>query len=205
MLGALFGLASGFLGSMPVTGPIALIVFRSSLRGHFSLALRVVTGAAIAEVIYCAVAIFGYVQIVATYPFLAKYLRYIGASFLVILGIIFLFQKVQITEEKAPVAERKHAGIISGFLIAILNPTLFLTWGSASSTIFSWFDSISFWDMVLFPLCAGFGIVTWFTILLEIFKKYREQIGEKIGFYAIRGAAFVMIASGSYLLTQAGK
>jgi hypothetical protein len=59
--------------------------------------------------------------------------------------------------------------------------------------------------MVLFPICAGLGIVTWFTILLEIFKKYREQIGEKIGFYAIRGAAVVMLGSGAYLLTQAGK
>ncbi|GAB4424787.1 MAG: hypothetical protein OHK0011_05640 [Turneriella sp.] len=205
MLGAFLGFVSGFLGSMPVTGPIALIVFRSSMRGHFSRALRVVAGAAVAEVMYCALATFGYVQIIAAYPFLAKYIRYVGASFLVVLGIVFMFQKVHLSEESAPVSERKNAGLVSGFLIAILNPTLFLTWGSASSTIFSWFDSISFWDMVLFPICAGLGIVTWFTILLEIFKKYREQIGEKIGFYAIRGAAVVMLASGAYLLTQAGK
>lgn len=190
---------------MPVTGPIALIVFRSSLRGHFTLALRVVTGAAVAEVIYCAIATFGYVQIITAYPFLAKYIRYVGASFLMLLGIIFMFQRVRLAEERTPIVERKNAGLVSGFLISILNPTLFLTWGSASSTIFSWFDSISFWDMTLFPLCAGFGIITWFTILLEIFKKYREQIGEKIGFYAIRGAAVVMIVSGAYLLTQAGK
>lgn len=190
---------------MPVTGPIALVVFRSSMRGHFSRALRVVAGAAVAEVIYCALATFGYVQIIAAYPFVAKYIRYVGASFLLVLGVVFLFQKVHFTEESAPVSERKSAGLTSGFLIAILNPTLFLTWGSASSTIFSWFDSISTWDMVFFPICAGLGIVTWFTILLEVFKKYREQIGEKIGRYAIRGAAVVMLASGSYLLMQAGK
>ena len=188
---------------MPVTGPIALIVFRSSMRGHFSRALRVVMGAAVAEAIYCALATFGYVQIIAAYPFLAKYIRYVGASFLVVLGVIFMFQKVHVAEGEEQPAERKHSGLVSGFLIAILNPTLFLTWGSASSTIFSWFTSISMWDMVLFPVCAGLGIVTWFTILLEVFKKYREQIGEKIGFYAIRGAAVVMLASGAYLLTQA--
>jgi threonine/homoserine/homoserine lactone efflux protein len=205
LLGAFFGFVSGFLGSMPVTGPIALVVFRSSMRGHFSLALRVVAGAAVAEVIYCALATFGYVQIIAAYPFLAKYIRYVGASFLVVLGAIFMFQKIHLFEEPVPVSERRSAGWLSGFLIAILNPTLFLTWGSASSTIFSWFDSIGFWDMVLFPLCAGLGIVTWFSILLEIFKKYREQIGEKIGSYAIRCAAVVMLVSGTYLLTQAGK
>lgn len=190
---------------MPVSGPIALIVFRSSMRGHFSLALRVVLGAAVAEAIYCALATFGYVQIIAAYPFLAKYIRYVGASFLLILGVVFMFQKVRLSEESAPVSDRKNAGLISGFLIAILNPTLFLTWGSASSTIFSWFSSISLWDMVLFPICAGLGIVTWFVILLEVFKKYREQIGEKIGYYAIRGAAVIMLASGAYLLSQAGK
>jgi len=203
LLGAFFGFVSGFFGSMPVTGPIALIVFRSSMRGHFSLAMRVVAGAAVAEAIYCAVATFGYVQIIAAYPFLGKYLRYVGSAFLLVLGVVFLFQKVHLSEEAAPVSERRSAGIISGFLIAILNPTLFLTWGSASSTIFSWFSSITFWDMVLFPICAGLGIITWFSILLEIFKKYREQIGEKIGFYAIRAAAVVMLASGTYLLTHA--
>jgi threonine/homoserine/homoserine lactone efflux protein len=171
LLGAFFGFVSGFFGSMPVTGPIALIVFRSSMRGHFSLAIRVVSGAAVAEeVIYCALATFDYIRIIAAYPFLAKYLRYIGVSFLVILGVFFLFQKLHLTAESAPVSLRRSSGLISGFLIAILNPTLFLTWGSASSTIFSWFSSISFWDMVLFPLCAGLGIVTWFSILLEIFK-----------------------------------
>jgi threonine/homoserine/homoserine lactone efflux protein len=205
VLGALLGFSCGFLGSMPVTGPIALIVFRSSLRGSFGSAMRVVIGASIAEVIYCALATFGYVQIISAYPGLAKYIRYIGAVFLLILGIVFMFQKVHIADEDVPDSGRKEAGLLSGFLISFLNPTLFLTWGSATSTIFSWFTTISFWDMVLFPIAAGTGIVCWFTLLLEIFKKFRARIGEKVGFYAIRGAAVVMIGSGAFLLTQAGK
>lgn len=190
---------------MPVTGPIALIVFRSSLRGSFASAMRVVTGAAIAEIIYCALATFGYVQIIAAFPYLAKYIRYIGAVFLLVLGIVFMFQKVTISDEYAPETGKKEAGVLSGFLISFLNPTLFLTWGSATSTIFSWFKTISIWDMVLFPVAAGIGIVCWFSILLEIFKKFRSRIGERVGFYAIRGAAVVMIGSGAFLLTQAGK
>ena len=43
------------------------------------------------------------------------------------------------------------------------------------------------------------------TELLEIFKKYREKIGERIGMIAIRGAAVIMLGSGIFLLTQAGK
>ena len=57
--------------------------------------------------------------------------------------------------------------------------------------------------MVLFPIFAGTGICHGSRYCRDI-QKYREQIGEKIGFYAIRGAAVVMIA-GTYLLTQAGK
>lgn len=190
---------------MPVTGPIALIVFRSSLKGHFSLAMRIVTGAAIAEMIYCALATFGYVQIISAYPFLARYIRYIGAIFLVILGIVFMFQKVHVPDEAIPETDKRGAGLFSGFLISLLNPTLFLTWGSATSTIFSWFNSISTWDLVVFPLGAAAGIICWFAILLEIFKTYRERIGEKVGRYAIRGAAVFMLGSGIFLLTQAGK
>ncbi len=205
MLGALFGFGAGFLGSMPVSGPIALIVFRSSLKGHFSRAIRVVTGAAIAEGIYCAIATFGYVQISAAYPFLAKYIRYTGAIFLLVLGIVFMFQKVHFADDVAPIPENKNTGLVSGFLIAILNPTLFLTWGSASSTIFSWFTTISFWDLLLFPIAASLGIITWFSILLEVFKKYQGRIGEKVGVYAIRGASVIMLASGAFLLSQAGR
>jgi threonine/homoserine/homoserine lactone efflux protein len=205
LIGALFGFGAGFLGSMPVSGPIALIVFRSSLKGHFSRAIRVVAGAAIAEGIYCAIATFGFVQISTAYPFLAKYIRYVGAIFLLVLGIVFMFQKVHFADEAEVIPENKNTGLVSGFLIAILNPTLFLTWGSASSTIFSWFTHISFWDMLLFPVAASLGIITWFSILLEVFKKYQGRIGEKIGLYAIRGASVIMLISGGFLLFQAAK
>lgn len=190
---------------MPVTGPVALVVFRSSLRGNFSTAIRIVIGAAIAEVIYCALATFGYVQIVSSYPFIAKHIRYVGAAFLFVLGIVFMFQKVHVSDAEISPVERRRVGFISGFAISILNPTLFLTWGSATSTIFSWFGAISVWDMIFFPLAAGLGIISWFAILLEILKKYRAKIGEKVGFYAIRGAAVLMLVSGVVLMTQAGK
>lgn len=190
---------------MPVSGPIALIVFRSSLKGHFASAMRVVTGAAVAEAIYCAVATFGYLQISAAYPFLSKYIRYIGAGFLIVLGFVFMFQKVHFEDKPLAEIDERRSGLRAGFLIAILNPTLFLTWGSASSTIFSWFSKVTFADMVIFPIAAGLGIVAWFAILLEIFKKYREKIGERIGMYAIRFAAVIMLGSGAFLMTQAGK
>ncbi len=205
MLGAIFGFSAGFLGSMPVSGPIALIVFRSSLKGHFASAMRVVAGAAVAESIYCAIATFGYLQIIAAYPFLAIYIRYIGAIFLLAMGVVFMFQKVHFEDKPITEIEERKSGLRAGFFIAILNPTLFLTWGSASSTIFSWFTKVTFTDMVVFPIAAGFGIITWFAILLEIFKKYRERIGERIGMFAIRGAAVIMLGSGIFLLTQAGK
>jgi len=190
---------------MPVTGPIALIVLRSGLRGDFQKAMRVVFGAAIAETMYCALATFGYVQIIQAFPFLTKYVRYISAVFLLVLGIVFLFQKVSINEDNLSAQNSKAAGFVSGFLIALFNPTLFVTWGSASSTVFSWMSRVTIFDMVLFPLGAGVGIVVWFFILLEIFKKFRERIGETIGRYAIRGAAVVMLVSGIFLLFQAGK
>lgn len=190
---------------MPVTGPIALIVFKTSLRGEFRLARGVIIGAAGAEAIYCALATFGYAKIIAAYPHSAFYIRYVGALFLIVLGTVFFFQKVHIEEARDNALNKKRAGLLSGFIIAILNPTLFLTWGSATSTVFSWFRSVHIWDMILFPIAAALGIVAWFAIFIEILKKYRSRIGEKVGLYAIRGAAVIMLGSGAFLLTQAGK
>lgn len=190
---------------MPLTGPIALIVFRTSLRGEFRLARGIIIGAAAAEAIYCALATFGYAKIIATFPQAAFYIRYVGAVFLIILGGVFFFQKVHLEDAQDTSLNRKRAGLLSGFIIAILNPTLFLTWGSATSTVFSWFTSIHIWDMILFPVAAALGIIAWFGIFIEILRKYRSRIGEKVGLYAIRGAAVVMLISGVFLLTQAGK
>ena len=116
-----------------------------------------------------------------------------------------MFQRMHIDQvDSTPVTKRANS-FLAGFLIAILNPTLFLTWGSATSTIFSWFKSVQFIDMIVFPIAAGVGIVAWFGLLLKVLKKYREKIGEKFGLYAIRIAAVVMLGSGAYLLSQAGK
>lgn len=190
---------------MPVTGPIALIVFRTSLRGEFRLARGIIIGAAVAEGIYCALATFGYAKIIAAYPHSAYYIRYIGAIFLIVLGAVFFFQKVHLEDAQDNSLNKKRAGLLSGFIIAILNPTLFLTWGSATSTVFSWFNTVNIWDMLLFPAAAALGIVAWFALFIEILSKYRSRIGEKVGLYAIRGAAVIMLGSGAFLLTQAGR
>jgi len=203
MLGAIFGFGCGFFGSMPVTGPIALIVFKSSLSGNFGLAMRVVVGATVAEIIYCALATFGYAQILSAYPHAAYYIRYIGAIFLIILGIVFFFQKVKVEEHDPTKPVNNAVGFISGFVVSILNPTLFLTWGSAAGTVFSHIKSPTQIDLILFPIAAGLGIITWFAILLEILKKYRARIGERFGLYAIRGAAMIMLGSGGFLFIQA--
>lgn len=190
---------------MPVTGPIALIVFKNSLKGEYRRARGIIIGASIAEGIYCALATFSYSQIIASYPHLAYYIRYAGAIFLIILGIIFLMQKIHVEEDLETSNDRKRAGLASGFIIAIFNPALFLTWGSATSTIFAWFKTITLWDMILFPIAAAVGIVVWFTLFIEILRKYREKIGEKVGLIAIRGAALLMLGSGIFLLTQAAR
>lgn len=203
MQGVIFGFLSGFIGSIPVSGPIALLVFRNSMQGHYEWAQRIVLGAALAEAGYCALALFGYIQLIQAFPSLASYIRLIGAIFLFVLGIFFLVQKVHIQTEGVTTTERKGAPFLTGFLIAAFNPTLFLTWGSANSIIFSWLEITGLWDMLLFPIFAGIGIIVWFFILVAVFKRYREKIGERIGNYAIRAAAFIILGSGVYLLFQA--
>ncbi|PID39073.1 MAG: hypothetical protein CSA65_07310 [Proteobacteria bacterium] len=174
----LIGFAFGFVGSMPVAGPIAVLVFARGIENRFRSGFAIAVGGAIAEGIYACLAFWGFSQLLARYSFILPASRGIAAGILIGLGVVFLRKKT--VEKKAPKAKEGFGGgFMLGFMICGLNPTLIATWSAASATLFST-GLVSFDPHLAIPFGASaiLGIVVWFALLLYLVHRFRGRFSQ---------------------------
>ena len=109
----LFGFAFGFLGSMPVAGPIALLVVTLVLDGAFRRAVFVSAGAAVAEGGYAFLAFWGFSSFLADYEFVIPASRGVAALILTGIGVALIRRK----PATAPPLKRSWpgGGVLLGF------------------------------------------------------------------------------------------
>lgn len=176
MTGAVFGFAMGFLGSMPLTGPVAVLVFQRGLFGRYRDGLAVAIGCAAAEGLYCGLAIGGFGTLLETYEVLQPISRGISVVILFALGIWFTRAKLpeQIDEVGRPYGVGQWVGSFNqGFWITALNPVIVLNWSASIAILYSVAElELGIADKILFPLAAGMGIVSWFAALLGLLRKF---------------------------------
>jgi threonine/homoserine/homoserine lactone efflux protein len=197
------GFVLGFLGSIPIAGPISVLVLALGLRSGFRKALAVATGGALAEGFYAFLAFWGFSSFLARYANALNASRGITALILFAVGLI-LIRKRRPVEASVPVTRNAaRNGFLIGFTISILNPTLILTWMAASSAVFS-AHLVSFYAYEAVPFSLGVmaGIIGWFALLLGLAARYRgrfrpaslDRVIHLTGWLVIAGAlVFLML------------
>src|SRR5687768_3425522 len=90
---ALLGFVFGFVGSMPVAGPIAILVFGRGLEGRMRSGVYLAVGAAIAESIYAYFAYWGFSELLTHHRWIEPVTRTVAAILLIGLGLHFVFGK----------------------------------------------------------------------------------------------------------------
>lgn len=175
LLAALIGFGFGFVGSMPIAGPIAVIVFARSLDARYRSALGVGLGCAIAESVYATLAFFGFSALLAEHAWIEPVSRGVAAAILLGLGLSFLLRK---PTGEAP-AERGAAGARSfllGLSITALNPTLIATWTGAVTTLAgTGAVAVDAGLAPAFGLAAGLGIFSWYLVLVVLVRRFRDR------------------------------
>lgn len=175
VLATLLGLLFGFVGSMPIAGPISALVFTRALRGRMQEGLFIAIGGALAEAIYAALAFWGFAALLEKYDWIQSVSNGVASLILAVLGVMFLFQSQrEVSAHDAP--DHSKTGIILGFTITILNPTLIATWSAASAILFST-GLVALEGQQVLPFSFGVlvGIVLWFTALLRLVGHFRER------------------------------
>lgn len=197
-LAILFGFLFGFVGSMPVAGPIAALVLARSLQGRYPSAVAIAAGAALAESLYAALTFWGLAALIARYPVIVPVSRGLAAGILCALGVVFLFAKVPEPSETPPEEGWRRSALL-GFSITALNPTLVATWTAASATLAG-----TGWLVVTpllalpFALAACAGIVVWFVLLVRLVRHYQGRFRPETLRRVLQGTGGALLGVGAW-------
>jgi len=133
------GLIAGIVFSMPVAGPISILITSNALGGRLRFCKRAAIGAAIVEFIYVFIVIIGIKSLFSYYQPFIPYLILVGSFFLVAVAYKITTTKINLNEiEKTE--KRKDAnrgGLRAGLILNLTNPSLFVGWLASSFLVFS--------------------------------------------------------------------
>lgn len=197
------GFIFGFVGSMPVAGPIAILVFGRGLEGRLRSGVYLAVGAAIAESIYAYFAYWGFSELLTHHRWIEPVTRTLAAVLLVGLGVHFAIGRKKRQEIDPALEQKKHVGnkrsFLLGFTITALNPALIATWSAAVTTLQS-FDAVEFSPKHALPFSAGvlLGIAVWFCVLLVLLGRFRGRFRRETLDKTVRAMGVFLIALGLY-------
>jgi threonine/homoserine/homoserine lactone efflux protein len=174
VLALLLGFLFGFIGSIPVAGPISLLVVAYGLRGRYRDAIFLAAGGALAESGYAALSFWGMSALLARYPAILPWSRAAGAVVLLGLGSVFVSGGGMKESTQEP--DSKRRSFLTGFGLTALNPTLIVTWTAATTTLYgTGLLSPSRGAAAPFSIGAFVGIVAWFSVLVALIERYRDK------------------------------
>lgn len=144
------GLIAGFIFSMPIAGPISILITSNALKGRVKYCNLVTIGASLADLVYVFIAVFGLTRFYSLYKPVIPYLTGFGSLFIIFIGFKIFRTRIDLDniEEKIyltkRIKKRDNGGFLTGMLVNFLNPTLFFGWFTTSFIIISVVSSLGF-------------------------------------------------------------
>ncbi|HZU81768.1 MAG TPA: LysE family transporter [Polyangiaceae bacterium] len=190
----LAALVFGFVGSMPLAGPIAVMVLSRAAGRAFADARRIGFGAALAEGMYAAAAFWGFAALLGRHPVLVPISHAVSAVVLVMLGFRFVFFALR---EHRPPREKAGGTFLIGFSVSALNPTLLVTWSAAVAFLYSkGVRHASALYALPFGACAGVGVAAWFLVLVRVLRRYQGVLPRVALTMVVRALGVVLLGLG---------
>ena len=147
---SIVGLLAGLIFSMPIAGPISILITTNALKGRSRYCNSVNIGASFATFTYVFFAVFGLTKLFPYYKPAIPYLFSLGAVFLLFLGYKIYRTKIDIDhlEDNSHLSEKikikEKGGFYTGCLLNFLNPTLFIGWLTSTFLVISFVSSLGF-------------------------------------------------------------
>jgi threonine/homoserine/homoserine lactone efflux protein len=142
----IIGFAAGFIFSIPVAGPINIIITTNALEGKFRFCIRTALGASIMEFFYVLIVVYGITALYLLYQPIIPYLLLAGSIILIFVGIKIIKTKLSANDltSKSILKDKikNKGGFRTGIIINITNPSLFLGWLISTFIVFSFASSV---------------------------------------------------------------
>jgi len=191
------GFAFGFIGSVPVAGPISVLVLHLGLLHDPRHALYVALGGALAEGLYALLAFWGLSELLTHFPVVLPAARWVGAGLILALGLVLLLTRTGTAAPREGPRRGSKRSFALGFLVTAVNPTLLVTWTAALTALHATgLLAMSHAQALPFAAAAGAGIVAWFSTLLWLVGKWRSRVSEAALGRFKRGTGAVLLAAG---------
>ncbi len=187
-------MAFGFVGSMPLAGPIAILAVSRATQKKYGEGLRIGLGAAAAEGLYAGIAFWCYTKLLARQAIVVPISHGATALVLVAVGIRFVVWK---PTEGTTEPENKAGTALLGFSISAINPTLLLTWSAAVAFLYSkgLKDPPALYA-IPFGLSAAAGIGGWFGVLTALLGRFGGKLPTGALMWTVRGMGLVLVGLG---------
>jgi threonine/homoserine/homoserine lactone efflux protein len=147
---AIAGFLTGFMFSMPIAGPVSIMITSNALKGRLRYCNLFNVGASIADFIYVFIAVFGLTKLYTFYKPVIPYIFSFGSLLLFFLGYKIYRTKIDLEhlEEKIHISGairiKERGAFYTGFMINFLNPTLFIGWLTSSLLVISFIAALGF-------------------------------------------------------------
>ena len=174
----IIGLLFGYFGSMPLAGPISVLVFSRSVESRGREAFAIGVGASMAESLYACAAFLGFATFLADYELVLPLSRAAAAGILIYLGISFMRRKTTGVKQEAPAPRAGRGGpALLGFTITAFNPTLVATWTAATTLLYST-GLVAFEEALALPFAGGVlvGDILWYGTLVTLTRRHTRHL-----------------------------
>jgi threonine/homoserine/homoserine lactone efflux protein len=147
---SIVGFLAGFFFSMPIAGPISILITTNALKGRLRYCQLATIGSAAADFIYVLIAIYGLTKFYKWYKPAIPYVLIAGSFFLLFIGykVFRTHFDLEHVEDKSKHAEKikkqEKGAFYAGFMINFLNPTLLISWLTSSFFLISFVTSIGY-------------------------------------------------------------
>ncbi len=199
LLAALLGFVFGFLGSIPVAGPISALVVTRGIEGRNRAGLFIALGGGVAEAAYAFLAFWGFSTYLTQYPVIVPISRGGGAIVLLVLGIIFVRKRAEdATVDYAP-RDSAWGNFALGAWLCLINPTLIATWSAVVTGLYST-EAVDFSSAQALPFAigCGLGIAGWFVTVLGLIRRYRGRFSRELLAKVVRVMGLVLLVVASW-------
>ena len=145
---SIVGFIAGVVFSMPIAGPVSIVIVSKAFEGKLRFCSRTAIGASIIESMYVFVVVYGITTLYVYYQPAIPYLLLIGGLFVIFVGIRISKRKIDFKSDKfGNVITDKienRGGMRTGVVLNLTNPSLFFSWLVASFITLSFVSSLGF-------------------------------------------------------------
>jgi threonine/homoserine/homoserine lactone efflux protein len=197
----LLGVGIAFVGSIPIAGPLAVLVVDRAVGGRREEGMFIALGGALAEAGYAlAVAILFPILFGLSHGVLLVS-RIAGAVLVAIAGAVLLVHPGVVHGAST---RRKSGSFLTGLALSALNPTLLATWTVVVATLNAHgLLGRSVGEAALFAVGVGGGVTAWFAVLVSLSRAAEDFLNGRRRVQTIRTLGFVLVCVGCYFVFRA--